>query len=219
MLTLYNGTTRVCSIKVRIGLAEIGLPYKSVVLDLQAGDQHAPEYLQLNPEGFVPTLIDDWLVLVESSLILEYLDRVHNAGRLMPAGRTADAAARHWLLRCLAIHDAINTLTFSTVNREKVLSARTPEQREAMLSRMPGPARRMKRRDLYEHGLSSGHVDQAIITLAGTFRDMSGALDSAAWVSGADFGIADIALVSYIDRLERLGFEGLWSETGDAVSR
>ena len=37
------------------------------------------------------------------------------------------------------------------------------------------------------------------------------------WVSGPDFGLADIGLVSYIDRIDRLGFAGLWHREFPAV--
>lgn len=218
MLKLFHAINSVCSIKVRVALAEIGLPYEEVVLDLQAGDQQDPEYLKLNPDGVVPTLIDGDLLLVESSLILEYLDRVYNQSALLPKEPAAETTARHWLLRCIAIHDAINTMTFSTSMRDKVLAANSPEQIDAQLARMPNPVMRMKRKDLFEHGLASGYVDQAVVTLKRTLRDISAALAQTQWVSGPNFGISDIALLPYIDRLERLGFDGLWTENCEGVA-
>jgi len=210
MLKLYHGVTSVCSIKVRIGLAEIGLNYEDQQLDLQKGDQFDPDYRKLNPAAVVPTLIDDGLILLESSLILEYLDRTYNQNRLMPIDRATAAAARHWLLRCLAIHAAVNTLTFSTVNRKRQLAAKTLEEIEVMIARMPDPVAQMKRKDLFAHGLNSSYVTQALMHLRSAFADMGKALSEGEWVTGPEFGIADIALISYIDRLERLGFEGLW---------
>ncbi len=212
-MKLYHGITSVCSIKVRIGLAEIGLDYESIVLDLPNGDQHNPDYLKLNPAGVVPTLVDEDLVLFESSLIIEYLDREYNDSQLMPKGRAAEYAARHWLLRTLAAHNAINSLSFSTAYRDRTLTSKTPDDIAAMLANMPDPAKRMKRKDLLENGLSSVHVEQALKSLRGIFADMAGALSEGDWISGPAFGIADIALVSYIDRIERLGFEGLWATT------
>ncbi|MCY4137327.1 MAG: glutathione S-transferase family protein [Rhodobacteraceae bacterium] len=205
-MKLYHGITSVCSIKVRIGLAEIGLDYDSQTLDLQEGDQHEAGYIALNPDAVVPTLIDGDLVLVESSLILEYLDREYNDGWLMPPGRMAQAAARHWLLKCLAIHDAINSLTFSTALRDRTLASKTAEEIAASLARMPDPLKRLKRKDLLANGLESVHVEQALRILRRTFAEMEAALERSEWMNGPEFGISDIALVSYIDRLERLGF-------------
>ena len=129
MLKLYHGATSVCSQKVRVALAEIDLDYESELLDLQKGDQFAPDYMRLNPDAVVPTLVDGSLVLVESSLIAEYLDTTYNSSRLMPEDPALEARTRHWLLRCLAVHDAINTLTFSTANRDKILASKTPDEK------------------------------------------------------------------------------------------
>lgn len=216
-MKLYHGITSVCSIKVRIGMAEIGLDYESVVLDLPKGDQHDPEYLKLNADGVVPTLIDGDLVLVESSLILEYLDREYHQSRLMPRGGAAEYVARHWLLRCLAIHGAINTLTFSTVMRDRTLASKSPQEIDAMLAKMPDPAMRLKRKDLLDQGLASGYIQPALKQLQRTFVDMERTLSQNDWITGPDFRIADIALMSYVDRLERLGMEGLWARSAPRI--
>lgn len=217
-MKLYHGIPSVCSIKARIGLAETGQSYESIALNLQAGEQHAPQYLKLNPNGVVPTLVDGDLVVTESSLILEYLDREYNQSRLMPKGRAAEAAARLWLLRCIAIHAAINTLTFSTAMRATILSAKTPDEINQMLAKMPDPVARMKRKDLLDNGLSSGFLQQAFLDLRRAFADMDMALSKSDWISGPEFGIVDVALIAYIDRLQRLGFEGLFAASSSRIS-
>ncbi len=213
MLKLYHFPTSVCSIKVRLSLAEIGLEYEETLINLPKGEQHEPEYLALNPDGVVPTLIDDDLVIVESSLILEYLDRQYNGAGLMPDGREGEVAARGWLLRTLSVHAAINSLTFSTGARDLTLATKTPDEIKAALDKMPDPIFRLKRADLTENGLVSPFVRQALQVLRRTFADMDKTLASGPWITGMDHGIADVALLSYIDRLERLGFEGLWADS------
>lgn len=218
MLKLYHGATSVCSQKVRVALAEIDLDYEGVLLDLPKGDQFAPDYMRLNPDGVVPTLIDADLVLVESSLIAEYLDRTYNGGRFMPKDAKRQTRVRHWLLRCLSVHAAINTLSFSTLMRDKALATKTPEEIEAAILRMPDPIQRNKRRDLNANGLKSDYVEQALQHLLRTFRDMTTDIGKGTWISGPGFGLADIGLVAYVDRLDRLGFAGLWSDAFPAVS-
>lgn len=219
MLKLYHSPSSVCSIKVRLGLAEIGLDYDSEILDFSKGEQHQKTYLTLNPDGVVPTLMDGDLVVVESSLILEYLDRYYNQGRLTPTDRAAATMARHWLVRTLTIHAAINTLTFTTAGRDRILASQTPDEISAAIAKMPDPGARLKRVNLVENGLSSPYVEQAMVQLRRTFCDMATCLAENPWVTGAAFGIADIALVSYIDRLQRLGFAGLWDADTPRVGR
>lgn len=217
-MKLYHGITSVCSVKVRIGLAETGQAYESIALNLQAGEQHDPDYLKLNPNGVVPTLQDRDLLVLESSLILEYLDREYNQSRLMPKGRAAQTMARLWLLRCISIHAAINTLTFSTAKRATILATKTPVEIDQMLAKMPDPLSRMKRKDLLDNGLASEYLQQALQDLHRTLTDMDMALSTGDWISGPEFGIVDIALIAYIDRLERLGFEGLFTTATPRVA-
>lgn len=217
MLTLYHGATSVCSQKVRVALAEIELDYQGVMLDLQKGDQFDPDYMQLNPDAVVPTLRDGDLTLVESSLIAEYLDKTYNKGRLMPSDAMHETRVRHWLLRCLAVHAAINTLTFSTFMRDKILSAKTAQEIETSIARMPDKVMQSKRRDLFANGVGSIYVDQALMHVRRTFEDMSAHIAGGTWVSGPAFGLADIGLLAYIDRIDRLGFNGLWCTRFPAV--
>jgi glutathione S-transferase len=217
MLKLYHGPTSVCSQKVRLAIAEIGLEYDGVLLDLQKGEQFAPEYMRLNPDAVVPTLIDGDLVVLESSLIIEYLDKVYNGGRLMPDDTRFEVRTRHWLVRCLAVHAAVNTLSFSTFMRDKALATRTPAEIEASIERMPDPVARMKRRDLFVQGLDSHHVSQALLHLKRTFGDMSADIADGDWVSGKGLGLADIGLAPYVDRIDRLGFAGLWEDRTPVV--
>ena len=73
---LYNAPQSTCSQRVRFVLNAKKLPFEEVKLDLLAGDQLKPDYLALNPNGVVPTLVHDGAVVIDSSVIIEYLDEV-----------------------------------------------------------------------------------------------------------------------------------------------
>jgi glutathione S-transferase len=75
VLELHHNALSTCSQKVRLVLAEKGLDFASHEIDLMAGGQHDPEYVKLNPNHVVPTLVHDGHVILESSLILRYLRR------------------------------------------------------------------------------------------------------------------------------------------------
>jgi glutathione S-transferase len=97
MLKLYHyPQTR--SIRPRWLLEEIGAPYELVRVDLAAGEQRTPEYLKLNPNGTVPTLVDDDLVLFESAAIVQYLAEKFPQAHLAPAvGTTARGKYYQWI--------------------------------------------------------------------------------------------------------------------------
>src|SRR4030095_17094365 len=83
VLELYHNINSVCAQKVRIALKEKGQDAQEHVLTLR-GDQNDPAYLKLNPNGVVPTLVHDGTPIVESSLILYYLDEIFPDPPLMP---------------------------------------------------------------------------------------------------------------------------------------
>ena len=61
---LYHNINSVCAQKVRVALKEKGQEAKEHILTLR-GDQNEPEYLKLNPNGVVPTLVHDGQPIVE----------------------------------------------------------------------------------------------------------------------------------------------------------
>ena len=96
-------------------------------------------------------------------------------------------------------------MTFATVMRKTQLATKTRSEIDAMLALMPDPIARLKRNDLYANGLKSPYLSQALIHLRRTLEDMQAALSDGDWVTGGQFGIVDIALVAYIDRLGTVG--------------
>ncbi|MPZ41156.1 MAG: hypothetical protein GEU95_24535 [Rhizobiales bacterium] len=76
MLELYNFSQSTCSLKVRICLAEKKLEWTDRRLVSKDHDHLAEWYLKLNPNGVVPTLVHDRVPIIESSVIVQYLDDV-----------------------------------------------------------------------------------------------------------------------------------------------
>ena len=75
-LILYNAPQSTCSQRVRFTLHEKGLAFSEHKLDLFSGDQLRLEYLKINPNGVVPSLVHDGGVVIDSAVIIEYLNEV-----------------------------------------------------------------------------------------------------------------------------------------------
>ena len=88
--------------KVTIMLEEVGLPYTAVPVDINKGDQFDPDYLKLNPNNKMPTIIDHDgpagadVAVMESGAILLYL--AEKTGKLMPSEMTARYEVIQWLM-------------------------------------------------------------------------------------------------------------------------
>ena len=87
MRLYYAPQTR--SMRARWILEEIGAPYELVRVDLSAGEQRRPEYLEVNPCGRVPALVDGGVTLFESAAICQYLADKFPEHRLAPPVGTA----------------------------------------------------------------------------------------------------------------------------------
>jgi GST-like protein len=73
MLKLYYNSPKPNPPKVALFLEEAGLPYKIVPIDLYRGEQHQPDFLELNPNAKVPVLVDGAAVIFDSTAILIHL--------------------------------------------------------------------------------------------------------------------------------------------------
>ena len=74
-------------------LEEMGLPYRLRPVDLLAGAENDPEFMAINPGGFIPALVDGDVVMVESIAIMEYLMARYGPTPLAPAPQDADFPA------------------------------------------------------------------------------------------------------------------------------
>lgn len=94
MMILYTYFRSSAAFRVRIALNHKGLAYEPRYISLPAAQQRSPEYLQLNPQGLVPTLIDGKLRLTQSMAIIEYLDETQPGPKLLPTDPVGRARVR-----------------------------------------------------------------------------------------------------------------------------
>jgi glutathione S-transferase len=209
VLEHYHNINSVCAQKVRIALNEKRLDAKEHLLTLR-GDQHDPAYRKLNPNGVVPTLVHDGKPIVESSLILYYLDEAFPNPPLMP--REPLLRQRVRLFNKLIdeyVHNACMILTFATAFRPNFVKM----PREAWLAEVnktPLKRRAEYKRSVIEHGLDSEFVSDAIAHHEKLLSWMDASLQTGSYLAGDSFSNADCAVVPYVLRLELLKLGGMY---------
>lgn len=209
MIELHHFGFSTCSQKVRLVLEEKGLEFVSHEVNILGGAQHDPAYVKLNPMHVVPTLVHDGQVLIESTLIIRYLDEAFPA----PPMRPADALGRYgvdaWLLRIDEhVHRAAPIVTFALGPRNAILQ-QPAEMREAHIEAIPDPIQRATRRSVIEHGVAAPEFAGALGVFLDALDAMEAELSNRSWLSGDGFGLADAALLPYVLRLEHLGMDPL----------
>ncbi len=207
-MKLYHAPISTCSQKVRLVLAEKGLTYDSQFVDLMAGQQFAPDYLAKNPAGVVPTLEDGGRVLVESTLINEYLEDAYPDPGLAPAAPADRHAMRLWTRKIDELHPFCGIQTFAIGARPGML-ARPVEEVNALIDAIPDPARRAVRRSVIDHGVEAPEFAGAYAAHVKLFGLADQVLTDSAYLVGDALTLADAALLPYVLRADHLSLTGL----------
>jgi glutathione S-transferase len=94
-MKVYGHPASTCTRKVLCALAEKGVDFEFIMVDIMKGEQKSPEYLARQPFGVVPVLEDDGFVLYESRAILRYLDA--KLGGLAPTDPKERGVMEQWI--------------------------------------------------------------------------------------------------------------------------
>ena len=210
-LTLYHHPISTCSQKVRLALAEKGLDYESKVIEFRRQDHLSDWYLRINPYGVVPSLEDDGRVVVDSSVICEYLDEVWPEPALGPREPGGRAEMRAWMRYFEEVPTAAIRVPSFNDAFLKAWQEMGQERFGAMTDKMP------LRRDFYRQmglkGFSDDAYDASIRRLRSTVERVSHRLeDGRPWLLGDGYSIADIVLVPSVVRMVDLGLERTWDD-------
>ena len=95
-MDFFYGTSSGNSSRVAFALHEAKVEYVPHALHVPRGETRTPDYLALNPNGKVPTLVDDGFVVFESTAICEYLEDKFPSPSILPGDPQARARARMW---------------------------------------------------------------------------------------------------------------------------
>jgi glutathione S-transferase len=211
MLQVYSASNSICCQKVFIALAEKALGYTTQEIDLFRNVQFSPEYLKINPKGVVPALDHDGRIVIESSLICEYVDECFPERRLMPQDPYLRAQARLWSkIVDEQLFDATRELSFSAMFRERMRNM-TEEQRQGRYRNIGDPMKRDRLFSTFEHGVESPYVFQGIGAFDMAFKKMEKDLQAGGpWLLGSQLTLADINMMPFVARMAYLDLLDIW---------
>ena len=210
--TLYNAPQSTCSQRVRFVLNAKGLPFDEVKLDLLAGDQLKPEYLNLNPNGVVPTLDHDGNVIIDSSVIIEYLDEVFPEPSFTPRSAVVRAQMRS-LMRFIdempAAAVRIPTFNLAFLPRFAAMS-----EEEFLAFAESKPLRKEFMLAMGRKGFPEKEMNASLDRMRRTYERMDEAIGASGgpWLLGKDPTLADVALMPALVRMADLGLDTMWKD-------
>ncbi|MCY4551087.1 MAG: glutathione S-transferase family protein [Defluviicoccus sp.] len=211
---LYHFWSSVCSVKARMALEEKGVPWESRYTDIFRFDQLTPEYLALNPDGVVPTLVHDGEPVRESSIIIEYVDEAFEGPPLKPDGAMARARMREFIRITDDKFPAIVFPTFVKYILPKLKNRWGEDELKKQAERRPTAFLK----DVHSRGvrgeISDEEIEQCNRTMEGILDEMERAIAASGgpWLMGTRLTLADIAIAPFFQRLLALGRDDMWAE-------
>lgn len=212
---LYHHGTSVCAAKIRMVLAEKGVEWEGHYVDIRKGEQRSPKYLELNPNGVVPTLVHGSNVVLESTVIAEYVDEVFEGPPLTPEDPMGRARMRVWTKRLDEnIHiPATATLSFVIALREAALEMYpSREALQAHIVNKSNPLHREMHLQIAELGIEAPVVRHSLELFDKLLARMEAVLARAPWLAGETFSLADVGYAPYITRLDCLQLDWMWKD-------
>lgn len=214
MLTLYHGWRSSASRRVRLCLAEKGVEFESRIIDMLRGDQHAPEFLAISPNGVVPALVlEDGRVLYESSVIAEYLDEVHPTPPLLPAD-AYDRASLRLFVRWLDEKCLPKLIVFNWSQAMQPVASRwTDAELADRLARIPTAERREAWTRVARQPYTDDEKAEAMRVLLSMLDRMDALLHASGsgWLVGDRYSLADIGAAPFVMRVGELNAAALLS--------
>jgi glutathione S-transferase len=212
VLELYHHGTSACAAKVRFALAEKGLDWVGRYVDILAGEQFKPEFLALNPKAVVPVLMHDGAVIVESTVICEYLEETFRERPIYPSAPLERAQVRIWTKAVdEELHPACSAITYVASHRHTILRNGAGNFEEFLRGATEGVAARTLKWQWIQHGIAAPGALDKVRLYESYLQRMERALRASDWLVGNRFSMADIALAPYVNRLAALSMDGLWA--------
>lgn len=217
-MRLFHAWLSSASRRVRLCLAEKNIPYDSVAVDLSRQEQHAPEFLAMNPNGVVPALeLAPGRFLHESSTICEYLDDIQPEPPLRPTDPYERAQMRNFV-RWTDEKSLPNLLILNwSLMLQPAARQWSDDELQQKLARIPTAERREAWVRIARKPYSEDEKAEALRKLLLLVPKMDEMLQTGPWLIGGAYSLADIGAVPFIARIAEIAPEALAARSSPRV--
>lgn len=191
-LHLYHGGISNCSMRVRMTLIEKGLDWTSHHIDLKKKENISDDYFGINPNGLVPTLVDNGVVHIESNDIIDYLDETYPSPTLRAEN---NAEMMEWLHLAAAIHVPACKPYVYAMKIAKKLKKTDEEQQKYESLQKNEELKNFHAKHAGAKEFSTSDLDKAKAILGSCFYKLDKTLEGRDWIMGDQFSLADISWI------------------------
>ena len=190
-LKYYHAEPAANSLKSMIPLQEKGIPFESVYIDLHKFEQHSEWFVKLNPEGQVPILEHNGVVIAQTTVINEYLEDVFPEIPLRPYDPVGKARVRTW--NKFVDENVMSYTSMHGWHRMVGVIARSIDtgEFEKLLERIPLPDQR-KKWATARSGFSEADLANATDKIVYACAKVETALAESPWLAGNMYTTADV---------------------------
>lgn len=209
--TLYNAPQSTCSQRVRYTLHAKGQEFEEHKLDLFRGDQLKPEYIAINPNGVVPALVHDGASVVDSAVILEYLEDIFPETTPLRPTNAVEVARMRALMRFI---DEVPTpsIRIPSYNLAFLPHFKSMSEEEFLELANSKPLRREFLLRMGRTGFPEPDMNEALERLGRGVERLAQWLEESGgpWIMGQSITLADIALMPVLVRMDDINLGYMW---------
>jgi glutathione S-transferase len=203
-LHLFHFATSNCAMRIRVQLAEKGIEWVDRYMDIRAQKNLTPEYFDIHPQGLVPAIIHDGVIVYESADILLYIEEHFPKPSLLPKGEPALAEMHEWLEFTRTQHvSAIKTWAYGR-NRKPT---KTPESMPVFEKLQKDPELlAFHRMTMSEAYIPEAQIKSAEEVLLERFARIDAMVADKPYMQGDAPTLADVAWIPQYALLQRNDF-------------
>ena len=195
-LHLYHTGFSNCAMRVRIALEEKGLSWTSHLINLSKGENLTKEYIGINPNAVVPTLIDNGIVIIDSADIIDYLDKKFSFNPLRPRAEKDEELMYEWMYLARDNHLSIKTYMYSNMTSSQNMKRSVETMDEYRKNQTFDTASlAFHERFNSNEGFTKNELNKATTIINNCFSRMDMRLQDHDWLAGDNFSLADIAWI------------------------
>ena len=192
MLEVYSWEPNANSGKPLLCLKEKGVDFTFHYINMGVLEQHSPEYVKINPQGTIPTVIHDDFKMLESTPAMEYIDEAFEGPRLIPHDPFQQFRMRWWMRYVDEYLNPSLAMQAGSSAGGRMAGGMSEADKDAAVARIPLPERARIWRLILDRGVSEDELAESRRRVTAAIAEFETALGESPYLAGPAYSLADL---------------------------